>query len=134
MPHALIRILEGKTTEQKKKLGEDVANAIAKGLGHPSFGWMVGYEIFDIAPKHFARGGKLKAVDPPPAYVIVSILKGRTAKQKKGIVEHVSTAVAKHLGVPGSSEGIIVEITEAALENISHAGETTLDAPPPQII
>ncbi len=134
MPHASIRILEGKTAAQKKKLGEDVANAVAKGLGHPSFGWMVGYEIFDIAPKHFSRGGKLKAVNPPPAYVIVSILKGRTAKQKKDIVEYVSTGVAKHLGAQRNSEGIIVEITEAALADISHAGETTYDAPPPQII
>lgn len=134
MPHAVIRILEGKTAGEKKKLGDDVAHAVAKGLGHPSFGWMVGYEIIDIPAKHFARGGKLKAANPPFAYLIVSILKGRTPQQKKGIAECVSTAVAKHLKVPADSEGIVVEITEAALANISHAGETTLDAPPPQII
>lgn len=134
MPHAEIRIFEGKTAEEKKKLGEDVAYAVAKGLGHLSFGWMVGYEITDISPKHFARGGKLKAVNSPFAYVIVSILRGRTPKQKKGIAEHVSAVVAKHLGIPGNSDGVMVEITEAALEDISHAGKTTLDAPPPQII
>ena len=134
MPHAEIRILAGKTAGEKKKLGEDVANAVAKGLGRPSFGWMVGYEIIDIPSKNFARGGKLKAVNPPSAYIIVSILKGRTLKQKKGIVENVSAAVARHLGVPGNSDGIVIEIMEAVLANISHAGKTTLDAPPPQII
>jgi 4-oxalocrotonate tautomerase family enzyme len=134
MPHASIRILKGKNPAEKKKLVKDVSLAVASGLGHPEQGGMIEYELVDIPAGNLAKGGKLNAGGPPPAYIIVNILKGRTREQKKKVAEYVSAAVAKHLGIPSDSEGIIVEIAETSTKNISHGGKLTLDNPPPVII
>ena len=134
MPYASIRILQGLTAGQKKRLAEDVGVAVATGLGHPSQEGMVAYELVDIPAENYARGGKIYTDGQPSAYVIVNVLQGRTAEQKIKIAEYVTTAIAGHLGIPGDSERIVVEIVDISAENISHGGKLTLDAPPPVII
>jgi 4-oxalocrotonate tautomerase len=59
MPLVTIKILEGRTVEQKRGLAKDVTEAIVKNLGcSPT---AVQIDIVDLKRENVARGGKLLA-------------------------------------------------------------------------
>ena len=57
MPLVTIKIIEGRTIEQKRGLAKDVTGAIVKNIGCPDSAVMV--DIVDLKPENVAQGGKL---------------------------------------------------------------------------
>lgn len=135
MPYMSIRISEGMTPEQKKKLVEDISAAIDKYVGLPSGPSMrtVEYELVDIHAENLARGGKLPAGSSSSAYVIINVMNKRTPELKRGLAKEATEVVARQLGIPPESQEIAVEIVECTPDNIAHGGKLTLDNPPPGV-
>jgi 4-oxalocrotonate tautomerase len=57
MPLVTIKIIEGRTPEQKMGMVADVTNAIVKNIGCPADA--VEIDIVEMKTDHFAKGGKL---------------------------------------------------------------------------
>ena len=57
MPLVTIRVLEGRTVEQKRGLVKDVTDAIVKNVGCPTEAVMINIE--DLKPENVSQGGKL---------------------------------------------------------------------------
>ncbi len=57
MPLVTIKILEGRTTEQKRSMAKDVTEAIVKNIGCPDSAVQI--ELVDLKPENIAQGGKL---------------------------------------------------------------------------
>jgi len=57
MPIVTIKIIEGRTVEQKRGMAKDVTEAIAKNIGCPASA--VHIDIQEMNPQNFAQGGKL---------------------------------------------------------------------------
>jgi len=57
MPIVSIKIIEGRTVEQKRGLAKDVTEAIVKNLGCPASA--VHIDIQEMKPENYAQGGKL---------------------------------------------------------------------------
>ena len=57
MPLVTIKIIEGRTVEQKRGLAKDVTAAIAKNIGCPESAVMI--DIVDLKTENVAQGGKL---------------------------------------------------------------------------
>ncbi|MFA5308729.1 MAG: 2-hydroxymuconate tautomerase [Dehalococcoidales bacterium] len=57
MPLVTIKVIEGRTAEQKRGMAEDVTKAIVKNIGCPSSA--VNIEIVEMKPQNFAMDGKL---------------------------------------------------------------------------
>jgi len=63
MPLVTIRVLEGRTVEQKRGLVKDVTEAIVKNVGCPTEAVMINIE--DLKPENVSQGGKLFADSRP---------------------------------------------------------------------
>ena len=57
MPLVTIKIIEGRTVEQKRGMAKDVTEAIVKNVGCPASAVQIG--IVDLKPENIAQGGKL---------------------------------------------------------------------------
>jgi 4-oxalocrotonate tautomerase len=57
MPLVTIKILEGRTVEQKRGMAKDVTEAIVKNIGCPQEAVQI--DIVDLKPENVAGGGKL---------------------------------------------------------------------------
>ena len=57
MPLVTIKIIEGRTTEQKRGMAKDVTEAIVKNMGCPAAA--VHIDILEMKPENYAQGGKL---------------------------------------------------------------------------
>jgi 4-oxalocrotonate tautomerase len=57
MPLVTIKIIEGRTVEQKRGLAKDVTEAIVKNIGCPAAA--VHINIIDLKQENIADGGKL---------------------------------------------------------------------------
>ncbi len=57
MPLVTIKVLEGRTTEQKRGMVKDVTEAIVKNIGCPDSAVQI--ELVDLKPENIAHGGKL---------------------------------------------------------------------------
>lgn len=57
MPLVTIKIIEGRTVEQKRGMVKDVTEAIVKNIGCPASA--VHLDIIDMKQENFAQGGKL---------------------------------------------------------------------------
>lgn len=57
MPLVTIKIIEGRTAEQKRGMAKDVTEAIVKNIGCPPAAVQI--EIVDLKPENVAQGGKL---------------------------------------------------------------------------
>jgi len=57
MPIVSIKIVEGRSVEQKRGLAKDVTAAIVKNIGCPAEA--VHIQIIDLKRENFADGGKL---------------------------------------------------------------------------
>jgi 4-oxalocrotonate tautomerase len=57
MPLVTIKILEGRTVEQKRGLSKDVTEAICRNIGCPPDA--VHIDIVNLKPEDVAQGGKL---------------------------------------------------------------------------
>jgi len=57
MPLVTIKIIEGRTIEQKRAMAKDVTEAIAKNIGCPPSA--VHIDIVDLKRENLAEGGKL---------------------------------------------------------------------------
>jgi len=57
MPLVSIKIIEGRTTEQKRGMARDVTEAIVKNIGCPASA--VHIDILEMKQENFAQGGKL---------------------------------------------------------------------------
>jgi 4-oxalocrotonate tautomerase len=57
MPLVTIKIIEGRTVEQKRGMVKDVTEAIAKNIGCPPSAVQI--DIVDLKRENFAGGGKL---------------------------------------------------------------------------
>ncbi len=57
MPLVTIKILEGRTTEQKRGMARDVTEAIVKNIGCPPTAVQI--DIMDLKRENIAQGGKL---------------------------------------------------------------------------
>jgi 4-oxalocrotonate tautomerase len=57
MPLVTIKIIEGRTLEQKRGMITDVTNAIVKNIGCPASA--VNIDIVEMKPQNFAVGAKL---------------------------------------------------------------------------
>jgi 4-oxalocrotonate tautomerase len=57
MPLVTIKIIEGRTTEQKRGMAKDVTEAIVKNIGCPPAAVQI--DIVDLKPENLAQGGKL---------------------------------------------------------------------------
>ncbi|MCK4863675.1 MAG: tautomerase family protein [Dehalococcoidales bacterium] len=57
MPLVTIKILEGRTVEQKRGMVKDVTEAIVKNIGCPDSAVQI--EMVDLKPENIAQGGKL---------------------------------------------------------------------------
>jgi len=57
MPFVNIKIIEGRTKEQKRGMIKDVTDAIAKNIGCPPAAVQI--EITDLKPENVGLGGKL---------------------------------------------------------------------------
>jgi len=117
MPNINIRMLEGITYEQKKKIVEDVCSAVAKDFQLKP-GRRIATEFVDIPAKHLAKGGEIRADSPLSAYVIIS---AQPRDQSKEAVKNVTAAIAKNLGCP--LEEIIVEYVDLTPGRIAHGAE-----------
>jgi 4-oxalocrotonate tautomerase len=57
MPLVTIKVLEGRTVEQKRGLAKDVTDAIANNIGCPPEAVMI--DIVDLKAENVSQGGKL---------------------------------------------------------------------------
>jgi 4-oxalocrotonate tautomerase len=57
MPLVTIKIIEGRTKEQKKGMAKDVTDAIAKNIGCPPSAVQI--DIVEMKEDNFAVGGKM---------------------------------------------------------------------------
>jgi 4-oxalocrotonate tautomerase len=57
MPLVTIKILEGRTVEQKRGLAKDVTQAIVKNIGCQPQAVMI--DIVDLSQENVSQGGKL---------------------------------------------------------------------------
>ena len=57
MPLVTIKIMEGRTVEQKRGIAKDVTEAIVKNVGCPAAAVQI--DIMDLKPENIAQGGKL---------------------------------------------------------------------------
>ncbi|OGO19903.1 MAG: 4-oxalocrotonate tautomerase [Chloroflexi bacterium RBG_16_50_11] len=57
MPLVSIKIIEGRTMEQKRGMVKDVTTAIVKNIGCPAAA--VHIDIMEMKQENFAQGGKL---------------------------------------------------------------------------
>ncbi|HUT67134.1 MAG TPA: 2-hydroxymuconate tautomerase [Dehalococcoidales bacterium] len=57
MPLVTIKIIEGRTVEQKRGIAKDVTEAIVKNIGCPPAAVQI--NIVDLKPENVAQGGKL---------------------------------------------------------------------------
>ena len=57
MPLVTIKIIEGRTTEQKRGMAKDVTDAIVKNIGCPATAVQI--DIVEIKPENLSQGGKL---------------------------------------------------------------------------
>jgi 4-oxalocrotonate tautomerase len=57
MPLVTIKIIEGRTVEQKRGMAKDVTDAIAKNIGCPPTAVQI--EIVDLKKENIAAGGEL---------------------------------------------------------------------------
>ena len=57
MPLVTIKMIEGRTTEQKRKMVKDITEAICKNLGCPASA--VHIDILEMKAENYAQGGKL---------------------------------------------------------------------------
>jgi 4-oxalocrotonate tautomerase len=57
MPLVTIKIIEGRTKEQKQGMAKDVTDAIAKNIGCPPTAVQI--DIVEMKEENFAVGGKL---------------------------------------------------------------------------
>ncbi len=57
MPLVTIKIVEGRTVEQKRGMAKDVTEAIVKNIGCPASA--VHIDIVDLKQENIAQGGKL---------------------------------------------------------------------------
>jgi 4-oxalocrotonate tautomerase len=57
MPLVTIKIIEGRTKEQKKGMAKDVTDAIAKNIGCPTSAVQI--DIVEMKVDNFAMGGTL---------------------------------------------------------------------------
>lgn len=57
MPLVTIKIIEGRTVEQKRGMAKDVTEAIVKNIGCPASA--VHIDFVDLKPENFGQGGKL---------------------------------------------------------------------------
>lgn len=64
MPLITIRIVGGKTVEEKRGLAKDVTEAVAKNTGVPPEA--VSIDIIEYGLENLAHGGKLLLDNPPP--------------------------------------------------------------------
>ena len=117
MPNINIRMLEGTTYEQKKRIVEDVCSAVAKDFKLKP-GRRIATEFIDVPIKHLAKGGEILADKPLSAYVIIS---AQPRDQSEEAVKNVTTVIAKHLGCP--LEEVIVEYVDLNPGRIAHGAE-----------
>jgi 4-oxalocrotonate tautomerase len=57
MPLVTIKIIEGRTVEQKRGMAKDVTEAIVKNMGCPAAA--VHIDILELKQENYAQGGKL---------------------------------------------------------------------------
>jgi 4-oxalocrotonate tautomerase len=57
MPHVQITLLEGRTTEQKRKVAERVTQVLTEEIGAPAEAISIAF--IDVAKDSYARGGVL---------------------------------------------------------------------------
>lgn len=57
MPLVTIKLIEGRSIEQKRGMAKDVTEAIVKNVGCPPTAVQI--EIVDLKPENLAQGGKL---------------------------------------------------------------------------
>ena len=57
MPLVTIKIIAGRTTEQKRNTVKDVTEAIVKNIGCPAAA--VHIDFIEMPPENYAQGGKL---------------------------------------------------------------------------
>ena len=57
MPLVTIKIVEGRTAEQKRGIAKDVTEAIVKNIGCPPEAVMI--DMVDLKAENIAHGGKL---------------------------------------------------------------------------
>lgn len=57
MPLVTIKIIEGRTTEQKRGMVKDVTEAIVKNIGCPASAVQI--DIVDLKQENLSQGGKL---------------------------------------------------------------------------
>ena len=65
MPIVEVTLIEGRSFEKKKKMVEDVTNAVVSSLGAPREA--VRIFIREVPAWHFAAGGELKGTPPSEA-------------------------------------------------------------------
>ncbi len=135
MPHIVVSVIEGMPCIQKKILAQDIAMAISKNVGLPLE--MVKEEVSfeDISLENCAPAIDFTKERPPLAvrYISFNILRGRPLEQKRKLVKDITESVAKTLGVPETTEEIVVEINEVDPANISHGGILTIDMKNPPL-
>ena len=59
MPLVTIKIIEGRTVEQKRGIAKDVTEAIVKNVGCPTTAVMI--DIVDLKKENVSQGGELFA-------------------------------------------------------------------------
>ena len=57
MPFVTIKIIEGRTLDQKRSMARDVTEAIAKNVGCPTSAVQI--DIIEMKEENIAQGGKL---------------------------------------------------------------------------
>jgi 4-oxalocrotonate tautomerase len=63
MPLVTIKIIEGRTIEQKRGMTKDVTEAIVKNIGCPTAAVQI--DIVELKPENIAQGGSLFSDKPP---------------------------------------------------------------------
>lgn len=126
MPNINIRMLEGISNEQKRKIVDEVCSAVAKDF-QLKIGRRIATEFIDIPKKHLAKGGKILGDKPLSAYVIIS---AQPRDQSEDAVKHVAEVIAKNLGCP--PDEVIVEYVDLVPGRIAHGAEIAeIPEPPP---
>jgi phenylpyruvate tautomerase PptA (4-oxalocrotonate tautomerase family) len=125
MPNINIRILEGTSYEQKKKIVDDVCSAVARDFQLKT-GRRIATEFIDIPLKHLAKGGEILGDKPLSAYVIIS---AQPRDQSEDAVKHVTEVIAENLGCP--LDEVIVEYVDLTPGRIAHGAEIAEIPEPP---
>lgn len=127
MPLVRIALLEGRSAEERRRIGEAVHQAMVDTIGVPARDRF--QLITQHAPGDFVYDAQYLGIERSDDLVIVQITMsaGRTLEQKRALYRRIADALARAAGL--RPQDVLVSLVEVAKENWSFGNGLASYAP-----